>query len=119
MLWQALGLPEVHTNGREIVVLVCDSCKRVQTHDFVKKNPSKPLGPLENGYGFEAWVYQRPLPCEEKTCKFRLPLFSKESSTMSSAEYAEYADSWNWNGLTCPDGHPVPKPEPEPEPEGE
>ncbi len=94
----------------EPIVFVCAHCKHVQNRNLTRKSQNPPLGPMVLLSRDSGWTCVGWLKCEGATCKFLFPLFAKWNPGLSEVEQLAAQKEWKWDGLTCPDGHPIPKP---------
>ena len=110
VLTQAFAYPEMRAGDKEPVAAVCDRCRKVGNYDLAKKNPKPASNPVVMLADNSDWTYLGWLQCEEGACNARLPLLAKWNPIIAPEEREAYADTWIWDGLTCQNGHPIPKP---------
>jgi len=102
---------DIHNKEREFVAAVCDHCRRIEIYDLEKTKPNPPVGQVASLPETSEWVYLGSLECEDNTCKPRPPLFAKRNPATSPVEWKAYVDTWKWDGLVCPNRHPIPMPD--------
>lgn len=109
-LGPSFGPLALRTSDSEPVAVVCEHCKKVRNYDLAKKSQNPPWGPMVLLPHDSGWRYLGWLECGEAFCKARLPLFAHVNESMSPEERMKSYKSWDWSGLVCPTGHPIPEP---------
>ena len=102
--------PVTQPMDKEPVAVVCDRCRQVRNYDLAEKSQKPPWGPVVALPQISDWVCLGLLECEKAICKSRLPIFALWNPAISAEERKQYATSWIWEGLHCPNGHRIPKP---------
>lgn len=99
-----------HLHARSIAC-ACNSCRHVGTYSLFENSPhfdrhSRMTAGLPSG---ETMVLGS-LKCGEDTCESELPLCVHWLPGTSEKNARATAKKWLWDGLECPNGHPVTKP---------
>lgn len=105
--------PDVLPNDSHAIGVVCPACRIVGIHflEHTKGTPTEQdravlQEPFENIETF----CEAMLRCEEPTCRSLLPIVLQVNRSTTDAAYRKYRTTWNFAGLTCPNGHSILKP---------
>jgi hypothetical protein len=95
-------------------VVVCSRCKRLDIHTLHKGfpgyDPRSMAILLELRYG--KVVIFGSLKCEAGNCGMPLPLIAVWSPSTTAKEWKADIETWRWENLRCPQGHPIPRQQP-------
>ena len=113
VLLEPFSDPDALPNDRYAIGVVCPRCRQIDIH-FLEEGKGGPVRldraviqePDEN----METVYELAARCEEPTCKSLLPIMLQASREMSDADYSKLRGSSRFEGLFCPNGHPILKP---------
>jgi hypothetical protein len=102
--------PSIHASA---IALLCHQCMTIKRYSLEPNSPDQcgedHLVELDRISGMSHAIW---LKCDEKTCKARLPLiFVSIPSTNDELLKFDGKDTYPWEDLTCPNGHPVPFPQ--------
>ena len=99
-------------NDVQAIAFACHSCKSVETYFLDRNHPKHnqrdmviPMEPRTLDV-----VHVSTLGCGEEGCRSQVPLFAQWIPTTTSAERKDDIQLWQWEHLTCPEGHSIPRP---------
>jgi hypothetical protein len=104
--------PIIRTIESDFLAVVCPYCKHLGRYTLLKDHPE--YNPLDMAISAIPRAlethYLGLLPCDARSCGFRLPLVALWSASMTGEQRAEDLSTWKWADLKCRDGHSIPKP---------
>ena len=106
ILLHILGDLEGRTTPAPAVAFVCPHCKQVQRL-LKKEYASGRMGHGPDSSDTELLLWPR---CGIVTCKAVMPLYALWSPETTAKERRADIATWVWDGLACPEGHPIRKP---------
>jgi hypothetical protein len=105
ILWHLDEAPEGNYVPADAVAVPCHHCKHVQLiirGDLAVGRVKVASNPLETVF-LEVW-----LRCEGSGCGFRpAPVYAQWLPAATAEERKAEIEAWIWDGLRCPQGHPV------------
>ena len=110
MLWHITGDLEEKYRRAPAVVVVCPECRQVQLFQMPPNNFPAGKGPMVMKPRLVDVDWCDWLQCEMEGCKVPLPLYPMWIAGITGEAALEDAATWQWDGLYCPNGHPIPKP---------
>jgi hypothetical protein len=112
---ETLGRPfepqGVRSSNALSIAVVCPHCKNVRSYSLAENSPDyDPKGTVVSADHIADTVPYGLLECDAEDCKTRLPLVGVKSISTDDAKKKAELNSWNWDGLKCPTGHPISRP---------
>ncbi len=103
--------PNARPTGSHAIGVVCPHCRCVSIHflESTKGGPVRKAVSLEPFADMETFC-EAMLQCEEPTCRFLLPILTQVNRSTTDEAYSQNRSTWTFEGLTCPNGHPILKP---------
>lgn len=101
-------------NDSFAVGIACRTCKSVRRYFLQFRHAENDLldGVRDVEDQNEDTILVNTLSCEVDDCKFLLPLFAQWNPAMTAEARLADIQTWRWESLRCPEGHPIPKPKP-------
>ena len=113
-LERPFAIPDEQPNDSFAVGIACRSCKSVRRYFLQFRHAENDL--LGEEHEAEAQnedtILVNTLGCEVDDCRFLLPLFAQWNPQATAEDRLADIQTWRWEGLRCPEGHPIPKPKP-------
>lgn len=105
--------PDALPNDLHAIGVVCPYCRQIDTH-FLEQKKDGPIR-LDKALLQELdenmeTVCESIAQCEEPSCKFLLPIVLQVSRDLTDADYSKLRAVSKFEGLVCPNGHPILKP---------
>jgi hypothetical protein len=103
--------PDDLPNDSHAIGAVCRLCKSVGTYFLERNSPGhNPKDGAIIANRAEGTVVLPQLGCAVESCKPLLPIVVQWNPATTAAERRADIETWRWENLRCPMGHPIPKP---------
>jgi len=105
--------PDALPNDLHAIGVVCPHCKQIDTH-FLEEGKGGPVrldrAVLQEPDENMETVYVSAAQCEDPNCRFLLPIILQVSRATTDADYSKWLAAARFDGLACPNKHPILKP---------